>query len=541
MQIAGAREPPGEHRGGPRVQVGLARERGIQRLELLGRLRQQRRSVAARTGGERDLPAQQVGAGLLEFIQRPCRRDGEQLGRRSSAPACRLACAAARARPDRRAGSAVSSTARCKNAAAAAMPPRACARPADRSSSAATFSSGPGAAAARCHARRSGSRSRSVTSASARCAARRSGSDAAEYTADRTSGCRNRTRVPISSNPSAWAATAAEAGIPSRSAARHTSTGSPVGSAAATSSSDRVSAGSASSRRRKPCSIRAGTARPTSPNPPASCAGLSPRGSSSSASGLPFVSATIRSRTCSSSRNPTAERSSARASWSGKPRTSRSASPRNCSPGSRAAKISPTGSASSRRAANASTCADARSSHCASSTTHSSGRSSATSDSKVSTASPTRNRSGAVPCPQPERDPQRVALRTRQPLQPVQQRRAQLMQAGERQLHLRLHPCRPGHPHIRRRPGHVLQQRRLAHPRLTPHHQRPPASRPQIPRADHRAPRALAAGPAAPASAQIAYSCPSPPAISASPPATTARVRRCAFQPTDTGKELSSA
>ena len=63
------------------------------------------------------------------------------------------------------------------------------------------------------------------------------------------------------------------------------------------------------------------------------------------------------------------------------------------------------------------------------------------------------------------------------------------MQAGERQLHLRLHPHRPGHPHIRRRPGHVLQQRRLAHPRLAPHHQRPPASRPQIPQQaiEHRA------------------------------------------------------
>ena len=282
------------------------------------------------------------------------------------------------------------------------MPPRACARPADRSSSAATCSSDPGAAAARCHARRSGSRSRSVTSASARCAARRSSSDAAEYAADRTSGCRNRTRPLVSSNPSARAAFAAEAGMPSRPAARHTSTGSPAGSAAAMSISDRVSAGSAASRRRKPSSIRAGTGcAPASPNPPVSWAGSSPRGSSSRASGLPFVSARIRSRTCSSSRNRTTEPSSVRASWSGRPRTSRSASPPNCSPGSRAAKISPTGSASSRRAANASTCADAWSSHCASSTTHNSGRSSATSASNVSTASPTRNRSGAAPARSP--------------------------------------------------------------------------------------------------------------------------------------------
>ena len=50
----------------------------------------------------------------------------------------------------------------------AAAPPRACARPAERSSSAATASSGPLAACARCHARRSGSSCGSVASASAR-------------------------------------------------------------------------------------------------------------------------------------------------------------------------------------------------------------------------------------------------------------------------------------------------------------------------------------------------------------------------------------
>ena len=37
---------------------------------------------------------------------------------------------------------------------------------------------------------------------------------------------------------------------------------------------------------------------------------------------------------------------------------------------------------------------------------------------------------------QPERDPQRVALRGREPLQAIQQRRAQLVNASERQLHL---------------------------------------------------------------------------------------------------------
>jgi hypothetical protein len=77
----------------------------------------------------------------------------------SNAPARRLAWAAASALSARRAGSPVSATARRRKAPAAAKPPRACARPAERASSKATSSSGPEAAAARCHARRSGSTS----------------------------------------------------------------------------------------------------------------------------------------------------------------------------------------------------------------------------------------------------------------------------------------------------------------------------------------------------------------------------------------------
>ena len=78
----------------------------------------------------------------------------------SSAPARNFVCAAASARRPRGAESGVSEAARSRNAAAAAKPPRACARAAERSSSAATSSSGSEAARARCHARRSGSISR---------------------------------------------------------------------------------------------------------------------------------------------------------------------------------------------------------------------------------------------------------------------------------------------------------------------------------------------------------------------------------------------
>ena len=62
--------------------------------------------------------------------------------------------------------------------------------------------------------------------------------------------------------------------------------------------------------------------------------------------------------------------------------------------GSRAANTSPTGSAASRRAVNPSACADARSSHCSSSIKQISGRSPAIPHSRLSTARPTKNRSG---------------------------------------------------------------------------------------------------------------------------------------------------
>jgi hypothetical protein len=72
-----------------------------------------------------------------------------------------------------------------------------------------------------------------------------------------------------------------------------------------------------------------------------------------------------------------------------------------------------------------------------------------------------------------ERGPQSFTLRQRHRLQPVQHRRAQLVQPGERQLHLRLDTSGPLDTAARRAPAQVVQQRRLAHTRLAMHHQRP--------------------------------------------------------------------
>ena len=141
------------------------------------------------------------------------------------------------------------------------------------------------AAAARCHARRSGSVTLSVASANAWWTARCPSTATDRYTADRTSGCRNVTRSPIANSPSVSAPTTATA-IPSRSDARSNGSGSPTGSAAATSNRRRASSESASSRRTKLPSIRPVSAcASSSPKPPASCVAL--LSVSSSATALP--------------------------------------------------------------------------------------------------------------------------------------------------------------------------------------------------------------------------------------------------------------
>ena len=145
-----------------------------------------------------------------------------------------------------------------------------------------------------------------------------------------------------------------------------------------------------------------------SPNPPASSAGVNPRGSSSSASGLPRVSARIRSRTRSSTRPGIAglqQRAGVGARRGPSTRSSGSPASSSAAAGSRTAKTIAMRSASRRRATNASTCAEARSSHCASSTRHTSGRASAASASRLRTARATRKRSGALPSCRPNATP----------------------------------------------------------------------------------------------------------------------------------------
>jgi hypothetical protein len=63
---------------------------------------------------------------------------------------------------------------------------------------------------------------------------------------------------------------------------------------------------------------------------------------------------------------------------------------------------------------------------------------------------------------------ERVALRTGQPAEPVQHRRAQLVQAGISQLHLRLDADGPRDVPVGGPVGQVTKQRALARARLAP-------------------------------------------------------------------------
>ena len=78
---------------------------------------------------------------------------------------------------------------------------------------------------------------------------------------------------------------------------------------------------------------------------------------------------------------------------------------------------------------------------------------------------------GLRPGAQPERRPERIALRRRQPPEAAQHRPAQLMQAGEGKLHLRRGSGRPGNLEIRGPLGRVTQQGCLSYPRFAAQHQ----------------------------------------------------------------------
>ena len=301
----------------------------------------------------------------------------------------------------------VSSTARSRNAAAAATPPRACARLAERSSSAATSSSGAGVARARCQARRSGSVSRVGGL----------GERAMDAVAVVGGG------RAVGGGSDEWVR---ELDAPAdRSAARRRPPGRPRSVRARGSGSGAVEQHGVAQwlrGRGEDEQLRVGREQQEapdvalldlarrsvglsgSPNPPARSAA---RPRSRQLEQRERVAVALRDDLLADGRVQRAvhvlEQQRARVAVAesvdrqvGQP-GEESSSPLPV----RAAHTIATRSASRRRATKPRTCAEAWSSHCASSTMQTSGCRSATSANSVSVASPTRNRSGAGPALRP--------------------------------------------------------------------------------------------------------------------------------------------
>ena len=189
-----------------------------------------------------------------------------------------------------------------------------------------------------------------------------------------------------------------------------------------------------------------------------------PRGSCSRASGFPRVSATIRSRTRSSSGPLTADASKARASTGRRPPIASSGNPigSRSEPRSRRAKIRAIGSASSRRATNVSACSEA-SVEPLGVVDHADERSLLGDvGEQAQHRQPDEEAIRRIAGAQPERRAQRIALRAGERVEPPEQRRAQLMQAREGDLHLRLDAAGAHDPAPRRALCDVAQKGRLA-------------------------------------------------------------------------------
>ncbi len=416
---------------------------GVERLETSGRAHEQPTSVAGTSLLQRDLAAQEVDAGALELVERPrldcdqqserrVERAGVALRRGSREQALRTASGFGRqhrgALEER--GGRRQAPARLRSAGRALelprdAPRRARARPA------------PGA--------RRGGRDRSPDRSPPPARGARPVAPEATPTgrppsapADGETAPARRTRAgpprPPASPPrcgfrvARLLATPATARPPDRP---------PRAAAAAGSRPEARRAAAGSS----PRSLRESGTAPGSPNPPASSAGVTPR---SQLQQRQRVAARLADDLVTHPRVQRRRRAPTPAARARRPRaspsTTSSGNPARSSLGARAANTSPTDSASRRRATNARTCADARSSHCSSSTRQISGRSSATSESRLRTARPTKKRSGAGPGLTPNAVRSASRCGTGRRFEAIEHRRQQLMQPGERELHLRLDP-----------------------------------------------------------------------------------------------------
>ena len=213
---------------------------------------------------------------------------------------------------------------------------------------------------------------------------------------------------------------------------------------------------------------------PSSPNPPASSAGVRPRGSSSNASGLPRVSATIRSRTRSSS-GPATDGLQQRLRFVvGQPSdhelrqtlemalAGRLAHREHQPDRLRAQTARHERQHLRRRAVEPLRIVDDADQRPVL------GRVRQQAQDRQADEEAIRG----VAVAQAERGAERLALRVGEAVQAIDERRAELMQPREGELHLGLDARRPRDAEPRRAPHQILEQGALAHAGLAAQHQR---------------------------------------------------------------------
>ena len=388
-------EPAGEERRRERLEVGLARERRVERLEPLAASSSSGgRVAAARCARTRSARAAARAARAGARRAGPARRWRAARAPSSSAPASYFACAAASAR----CAAARRDRASARRRARGTRPRRRGRRAPGRGRPSARARRRPPRRArppraARCQARRSGSTlgiGRLGQRAVHLPALVRGAPRGRPPSAPADGGTRTRRadldqpgrlgrRGRVGADPEPLGRAPQQRRVADRLGRRHEQQPLRVGREA-----PRAAAGS-SPRSGSPAAARP-AARTRRPAPPASARAAAPAAragcrASRRRSGRAPARPAARDR-----RRPAARarrrRAGPRPRSSGRPASSRR------SPGSRTANTSATDSASSRRATNASACAEARSSHCASSTTHSSGRSSAASDEQAEHGQP---------------------------------------------------------------------------------------------------------------------------------------------------------
>ena len=431
-RVAAVHQPVGRQGRRERVEVGLARERRVERLEPPRRLEQQRRRVAAARRGEDDLRPQQLRPRAVELLERPGLRDREQAQRRLRRARLVLALRGHQRapRPARRIGGQLGGALMEGRGRRHAATRPGAARPSARARRRRPRRARPSPARG---ARRGG---RAPVGGVGRAPGGRAGGPPARpppYTADRTSGWWKRTCAPSSIRPASAAGAPAPASIPS--------------AAAAAPEQERV----ADRLGRRDEQQQAGRLRQRlEPLLVARLDAAGQRGLAVEPEAARQLGGRAAARQLEQGERVAARLGHdaiahalvERAGHDGLEQRPRIA-------GFQPADDELVQLAEAPLAGGLAHGEDQpgrlrlqaarhererlrptpRSSHCASSTTQTSGRSSAASDSRPRTASPTRKRSGASPSLEPERRGERLALRAGEALEAIPERRAQQLQA----------------------------------------------------------------------------------------------------------------